>query len=93
MAHDAKGNWLCPTALDRERLVDMHDRVAAARRIQGVCVGAASILASAFLGWWLLGLVVVAVAVLLILERAFTPPSAPAVTGCALRLSTHPTGT
>jgi diguanylate cyclase (GGDEF)-like protein len=71
MGEEAKGNWLCPSALDRERLVDMHDRVAVARRIQGVAVGIASILASAFLGWWLLGLVFLAVGVLLWLERAF----------------------
>jgi diguanylate cyclase (GGDEF)-like protein len=71
MAEDAKGNWLCPSALDRERLVDMHERVAIARRIQGVAVGIASIVASAYLGWWLLSLVALAVGVLLWLERAF----------------------
>jgi diguanylate cyclase (GGDEF)-like protein len=71
MAEDAKGNWLCPSALDRERLVDMHERVAIARRIQGVSIGIASIVASAFLGWWLLSLVALAVGVLLWLERAY----------------------
>ncbi len=71
MAEDAKGNWLCPSALDRDRLVDMHERVAVARRIQGLAVGIASIVASAFLGWWLLGLVALAVGVLVWLEQAY----------------------
>jgi diguanylate cyclase (GGDEF)-like protein len=71
MSDEARGNWLCPSALDRERLVDMHARVAAARRVQGVCIGSVSIAASAFLGWWLLGLVAIGVGVLLGLERAF----------------------
>ena len=71
MVDEAKGNWLCPSALDRERLVDMHERVAIARRIQGIAVGCASVVASACLGWWLLGLVALALGVLLWLERAF----------------------
>jgi diguanylate cyclase (GGDEF)-like protein len=71
MVDEAKGNWLCPAALDRERLVDMHERVAVARRIQGIAIGCASIVASACLGWWLLGLVALALGVLLWLERAF----------------------
>lgn len=67
----AEGTWVCPTLLDRERLVDMHTRVAFARRVQGISVGLAASAAAPFLGWWLLGLVAIAGLILLGLERAF----------------------
>jgi diguanylate cyclase (GGDEF)-like protein len=83
MSDEARGNWLCPSALDRERLVDMHARVAVARRVQGVCVGCVSLAASAFLGWWLLGLVALGVGVLLGLERAYQVTRRPEVVSVA----------
>ncbi len=63
--------WLCPTPLDRERLIDMHDRVAVARRVQGVMLGLAATLSAVYLGWWLLALVGAAGLVLVLLERAY----------------------
>ena len=71
MTMAAKGNWLCPTPLDRERLIDMNKRVASARRIQGVSLGLVAAVASPFLGWWLLILVAIAALVLLGLERVY----------------------
>ncbi len=71
MTVEAKGNWLCPTPLDRERLIDMHKRVAAARRVQGLSLGGVAVVAAPFLGWWLLALVAVAGIVLGGLERAY----------------------
>jgi diguanylate cyclase (GGDEF)-like protein len=63
------GTWLCPTSLDRERLIDMNARVAVARRVQGVALGLAATLAAFDVGWWLLGLVATAGAVLGALAR------------------------
>ncbi len=71
MAVAARGNLLCPTQLDRERLIDMNVRVASARRVQGVALGSVAAVAAPFLGWWLLGLVAAAGLVLFGLERAY----------------------
>ncbi len=71
MTATAKGNWLCPTPLDRERLIDMNNRVASARRVQGLSLGLVAALAAPFLGWWLLILVAIAGVVLLGLEHAY----------------------
>jgi hypothetical protein len=35
------GSWLCPTELDRSRVVDANDRVRTIRRIGSSAVGAA----------------------------------------------------
>jgi diguanylate cyclase (GGDEF)-like protein len=35
---DSRGTWLCPTAVDRERLLDMEPRIAKTRRVMFVCV-------------------------------------------------------
>lgn len=71
MTRAAGGNWLCPTPLDRERLIDMNQRVASARRVQGLSLGLVAAIAAPFLGWWLLILVMVAGVVLLGLEHAY----------------------
>lgn len=71
MTSVAKGNWLCPTPLDRERLIDMNARVASARRVQGISLGLVAAVASPFLGWWLLILVAMAALVLLGLEHTY----------------------
>ena len=65
----AEASWLCPTLLDRERLIDMNERVAVARRVQGTTLGLAALAAAPFYGYWLVGLVAVAAVVLLSLER------------------------
>lgn len=49
----------------------MHDRVATARRVQGITLGLASLVCAPVLGWWLLAAVAVAGAVLAGLEHAF----------------------
>jgi diguanylate cyclase (GGDEF)-like protein len=83
MTTAAKGNWLCPTPLDRERLIDMNKRVASARRVQGVSLGLVAAAAAPFLGWWLLILVAVAGLVLLGLERAYQVSRRPELTSVA----------
>ena len=49
-------SWLCPTDIDRSRLVDANERVRAIRRIGSGSVGLALVLAAPWLGWWTLGL-------------------------------------
>jgi diguanylate cyclase (GGDEF)-like protein len=47
-------SWLCPTELDRSRVVDANERVRTVRRVGAV--GVTLILAAPWLGWWTLAL-------------------------------------
>jgi diguanylate cyclase (GGDEF)-like protein len=49
-----EGSWLCPTELDRIRVVDANDRVRTIRRVGSSAVGAALVLSAPWLGWWTL---------------------------------------
>jgi diguanylate cyclase (GGDEF)-like protein len=49
-----EGSWLCPTELDRSRVVDANDRVRTIRRVGSGAVGAALILSAPWIGWWTL---------------------------------------
>jgi diguanylate cyclase (GGDEF)-like protein len=46
--------WLCPTELDRNRVVDANDRVRIIRLVGSGAVGVALILSAPWLGWWTL---------------------------------------
>lgn len=48
------GSWLCPTELDRMRVVDANDRVRTIRRVGAIAVGAALVCAAPWIGWWTL---------------------------------------
>ena len=48
------GSWLCPTELDRNRVVDANDRVRMIRRVGSGAVGAALIISAPWIGWWTL---------------------------------------
>jgi diguanylate cyclase (GGDEF)-like protein len=48
------GSWLCPTELDRNRVVDANDRVRTIRRVGSGAVGAALIISAPWIGWWTL---------------------------------------
>jgi diguanylate cyclase (GGDEF)-like protein len=48
------GSWLCPTELDRSRVVDANDRVRTIRRIGSGAVGAALVICAPWIGWWML---------------------------------------
>src|SRR5450759_1128596 len=50
------GSWLCPTELDRSRVVDASDRVHMIRRVGSGAVGVALVLSAPWIGWWTLGL-------------------------------------
>ncbi|HEY3829687.1 MAG TPA: GGDEF domain-containing protein [Solirubrobacteraceae bacterium] len=49
-------SWLCPTELDRTRVVDANERVRMIRLIGSGAVGAALLIAAPWIGWWTLGL-------------------------------------
>ncbi len=47
-------SWLCPTELDRTRVVDANDRVRMIRLIGASAVGVALLAAAPWIGWWTL---------------------------------------
>ena len=47
-------SWLCPTDLDRSRVVDANDRVRMIRKIGSGAVGVALVVSAPWLGWWTL---------------------------------------
>jgi diguanylate cyclase (GGDEF)-like protein len=51
---DHSGTWLCPTAFDRERLLDMEPRIARARALAFAAAGVGLVTAAPWYGWWIL---------------------------------------
>jgi diguanylate cyclase (GGDEF)-like protein len=47
-------SWLCPTELDRSRVVDANARVRTIRMVGSGAVGAALVISAPWLGWWTL---------------------------------------
>jgi diguanylate cyclase (GGDEF)-like protein len=47
-------SWLCPTELDRSRVVDASDRVRMIRRVGSIAVGIALLASAPWVGWWTL---------------------------------------
>jgi hypothetical protein len=52
----SSGPWLCPTELDRSRVVDASDRVRMIRRVGSGAVAVALVISAPWIGWWTLGL-------------------------------------
>ncbi|MGH2833944.1 MAG: diguanylate cyclase, partial [Solirubrobacteraceae bacterium] len=50
----SEGSWLCPTELDRTRVVDANGRVRTIRMIGSAAVGAALLISAPWIGWWTL---------------------------------------
>jgi len=50
----SEGSWLCPTELDRGRVVDANDRVRTIRMVGSGAVGAALLISAPWIGWWTL---------------------------------------
>lgn len=48
------GSWLCPTELDRLRVMDASDRVRNIRHVGSIAIGIALLLALPWIGWWVL---------------------------------------
>jgi diguanylate cyclase (GGDEF)-like protein len=52
----SSSSWLCPTELDRNRVVDASDRVRTIRHVGWAAIGLALLAAAPWIGWWTLGL-------------------------------------
>lgn len=62
-------HWLCPTELDRARMLDSSPRMLRARTLTAAAVGVALIYLAPNYSWWTVALFVVALANLLTLDR------------------------
>jgi diguanylate cyclase (GGDEF)-like protein len=51
-----RASWLCPTELDRSRVVEANARVRTIRRAGSFGVAAALVVSAPWIGWWTLGL-------------------------------------
>jgi len=71
------GSWLCPTELDRNRVVDANDRVRTIRRIGSGAVGAALVICAPWIGWWTLILFAASTLNFAIVERRIHTSSHP----------------
>lgn len=49
-----EGSWLCPTELDRMRVVDANARVRTIRYVGAASIGVALLVAAPWVGWWTL---------------------------------------
>jgi diguanylate cyclase (GGDEF)-like protein len=71
------GTWLCPTEFDRARLLDMEDRLQWARAVMFGALGVGFAIATPWLGWWPVLLVVTQVAVYAGLKRSIAASERP----------------
>jgi diguanylate cyclase (GGDEF)-like protein len=62
-------SWLCPTELDRSRVIDANERVRMIRLVGSGAVGAALLIAAPWIGWWTLGLFALSAANFLNVDR------------------------
>jgi diguanylate cyclase (GGDEF)-like protein len=51
---EGSSSWLCPTELDRTRVVDANDRVRTIRLVGAGAIGVALLLSAPWIGWWTL---------------------------------------
>jgi diguanylate cyclase (GGDEF)-like protein len=63
-------SWLCPTELDRRRVVDTSDRVRKARTFGAACAGVGILVLAPILSWWLVPIFVVAALILACVDPA-----------------------
>jgi diguanylate cyclase (GGDEF)-like protein len=81
----ARASWLCPTELDRRRVVDTSERVRMIRTVGSGAVGVALILAAPWLGWWTLALFSLSTLNFLNVERRIHTSAHPErVSACAI---------
>jgi diguanylate cyclase (GGDEF)-like protein len=79
------GSWLCPTELDRARVVEAHDRVRTVRLVGSGAVGLALLLAIPWIGWWPLALLLLVMLNFLVVELRIRKSAHPErVSACAI---------
>jgi diguanylate cyclase (GGDEF)-like protein len=80
----SSSSWLCPTELDRSRLIDASDRVRTIRRIGMGVIGLALVAVAPWIGWWTLGLLALCALNFANVERRIrTSPRPERVSACA----------
>jgi diguanylate cyclase (GGDEF)-like protein len=78
-------SWLCPTELDRSRVVDANARVRTIRMIGTGAVGAALLISTPWLGWWTFILLALSVANFVNVGRRMDTSAHPErVSACAI---------
>ncbi|HEV2998121.1 MAG TPA: diguanylate cyclase [Solirubrobacteraceae bacterium] len=82
------GSWLCPTELDRSRVVDASDRVRTIRRVGIGAIGVSLVLSAPWIGWWTLILLAVSAVNFMHVERRMhTSPHPERVSAVAIVLT------
>jgi diguanylate cyclase (GGDEF)-like protein len=81
----SEGSWLCPTELDRSRVVDANDRVRTIRMVGSGAVGLALVISAPWIGWWTLILFALSALNFLNVDRRLrTSPHPERVSACAI---------
>jgi diguanylate cyclase (GGDEF)-like protein len=81
----SEGSWLCPTELDRSRVVDANDRVRTIRMIGSGAVGLALVISAPWIGWWTLILFGLSALNFISVDRRLrTSPHPERVSACAI---------
>ncbi len=74
---DEAATWLCPTAFDRERLLDMEERLQGARAVMFGTLGVGFVISVPWIGWWPVALVVAQVVVYRLLKPVIAASERP----------------
>jgi diguanylate cyclase (GGDEF)-like protein len=81
----SEGSWLCPTELDRSRVVDANDRVRTIRMVGSGAVGLALVISAPWIGWWTLILFALSALNFVNVDRRMrTSPHPERVSACAI---------
>jgi diguanylate cyclase (GGDEF)-like protein len=80
--------WLCPTELDRRRIVDANSRVRMIRNVASLAVGVALLAAIPMYGWWSLALFALVAADFLTVERRMARSAYPEIVSAVAILNT-----
>jgi diguanylate cyclase (GGDEF)-like protein len=79
------GSWLCPTELDRGRVIDANARVRTIRMVGTAAVGSALLISTPWLGWWTFALLAASVWNFLNVDRRMSTSAHPErVSVCAI---------
>lgn len=84
----SEGSWLCPTELDRSRVVDANDRVRMIRLVGSSAVGAALVISAPWIGYWTLVLFALSALNFLNVDRRLRTSAHPErVSACAILIT------